>query len=179
RLRLPLPPRRRLPRRPPPQADRQAQPPPLQRGRPPRQLDHPRLTPAAPSRSPPGLTGLTGLPGLASSPARYGGNPDRRAEARVKVFLSSDMEGTAGVVDWEQCVGDGPQAATGRELLLAEVNAAIAGALAGGATEIVVNDSHSTMRNLPPAALAGPASSIPCRFKPLNRRHDPDASDGA
>ena len=28
----------------------------------------------------------------------------------MKVFLSSDMEGTAGVVDWEQCTGDGPQA---------------------------------------------------------------------
>src|SRR5580704_10063309 len=85
----------------------------------------------------------------------------------MKVFLSTDMEGTAGVVDWEQCVGDGPQAATGRELLLAEVNAAIAGALAGGATEIVVNDSHSTMRNLPPAALAGQASYISGSFKPL------------
>ena len=34
----------------------------------------------------------------------------------MKVFLSSDMEGTAGVVDWEQCVGDGPQAAAGRRL---------------------------------------------------------------
>jgi D-amino peptidase len=85
----------------------------------------------------------------------------------MKVFLSSDMEGTAGVVDWEQCVGDGPQAAAGRELLLAEVNAAIEGALAGGATEIVVNDSHSTMRNLPPAALAGQASYISGSFKPL------------
>ena len=29
----------------------------------------------------------------------------------MKVFLSTDMEGTAGVVAWEQCVGDGPQAA--------------------------------------------------------------------
>ena len=27
----------------------------------------------------------------------------------MKVFLSSDMEGTAGVVDWDQCVGDGPE----------------------------------------------------------------------
>jgi D-aminopeptidase len=26
----------------------------------------------------------------------------------MKVFLSTDMEGTAGVVAWEQCVGDGP-----------------------------------------------------------------------
>ncbi len=85
----------------------------------------------------------------------------------MKVFLSTDMEGTAGVVDWEQCVGDGPQAAAGRRLLLAEVNAAIEGALAGGATEIVVNDSHSTMRNLPPAELAGRASYISGSHKPL------------
>src|ERR1700735_4779234 len=77
------------------------------------------------------------------------------------------MEGTAGIVDWEQCVGDGPRAAAGRRLLLDEVNAAIEGALAGGATEIVVNDSHSTMRNLPPAALAGGASYISGSYKPL------------
>jgi len=85
----------------------------------------------------------------------------------MKVFLSSDMEGTAGVVDWAQCVGDGPEAAAGRRLLLAEVNAAIEGALAGGATEIVVNDSHSTMRNLPADALAGGASYISGSHKPL------------
>jgi D-amino peptidase len=85
----------------------------------------------------------------------------------LKVFLSSDMEGTAGVVDWDQCIGDGPEAAAGRKLLLAEVNAAIEGALAAGASEIVVNDSHSTMRNLPPAELAGQASYISGSHKPL------------
>ena len=85
----------------------------------------------------------------------------------MKVFLSSDMEGTAGVVDWQQCVGDGPEAAAGRALLLAEVNAAIEGAVAGGAAEIVVNDSHSTMRNLPADALAGGASYISGSHKPL------------
>ena len=85
----------------------------------------------------------------------------------MKVFLSSDMEGTAGVVDWAQCVGDGPEAVAGRALLLAEVNAAIEGALAGGATEIVVNDSHSTMRNLPADQLAGGASYISGSHKPL------------
>jgi D-aminopeptidase len=44
---------------------------------------------------------------------------DRAAaeEASMKIFLSSDMEGTAGVVDWEQCIGDGPQAVAGRRLL--------------------------------------------------------------
>jgi D-amino peptidase len=94
----------------------------------------------------------------------------------MKVFLSTDMEGTAGVVDWEQCVGDGPQAAAGRRLLLNEVNAAIEGALAGGATEIVVNDSHSTMRNLPAAELAGQASYISGSHKPLYMMQGLDAS---
>jgi D-amino peptidase len=94
----------------------------------------------------------------------------------MKVFLSSDMEGTAGVVDWRQCVGDGPEAAAGRALLLAEVNAAIEGAVAGGATEIVVNDSHSTMRNLPADALAGGASYISGSHKPLYMMQGLDGS---
>ena len=94
----------------------------------------------------------------------------------MKVFLSSDMEGTAGVVDWAQCVGDGPEAVAGRRLLLAEVNAAIEGAVAGGATEIVVNDSHSTMRNLPPDALAGQASYISGSHKPLYMMQGLDGS---
>ena len=94
----------------------------------------------------------------------------------MKVFLSSDMEGTAGVVAWEQCVGDGPEAAAGRELLLAEVNAAIEGAVSGGAIEIVVNDSHSTMRNLPPASLSGGASYISGSHKPLYMMQGLDAS---
>jgi D-amino peptidase len=87
--------------------------------------------------------------------------------AVMKVFLSTDMEGTAGVVDWDQCAGDGPEAAAGRRLLLAEVNAAIEGAVEGGATQIVVNDSHSVMRNLPPDELAGEASYISGSHKPL------------
>jgi D-amino peptidase len=85
----------------------------------------------------------------------------------MKVYLSTDMEGTAGIVDWAQCVGDGPEAAAGRELLLAEVNAAIDGALAGGATEVVVNDSHSVMRNLGPERLHGRATYISGSHKPL------------
>src|SRR5262249_39597554 len=51
--------------------------------------------------------------------------------------------------------------------LLAEVNAAIEGAVAGGATEIVVNDSHANMRNLPPGQLLGGASYISGSHKPL------------
>lgn len=85
----------------------------------------------------------------------------------MKVFISSDMEGTAGIVDWEQCAGDGPEAVAGRRLLLAEVNAAVEGAVEGGASEVVVNDSHSAMRNLPPADLAAGASYISGSHKPL------------
>jgi D-amino peptidase len=94
----------------------------------------------------------------------------------MKVFLSSDMEGTAGIVDWEQCIGDGPQAAAGRALLLDEVNAAIEGAVDGGATEIVLNDSHASMRNMPPGALAGQASYISGSHKPLYMMQGLDAS---
>jgi D-amino peptidase len=94
----------------------------------------------------------------------------------MKLFLSTDMEGTAGIVDWAQCVGDGPEAAAGRELLLGEVNAAIDGALAAGATEIVINDSHSVMRNLAPSALHGRASYIAGRHKPLYMMEGLDSS---
>jgi D-amino peptidase len=104
---------------------------------------------------------------------------DPGEKAQMKVFLSSDMEGTAGVVDWEQCVGDGPQAAAGRRLLLAEVNAAIGGALEGGASQIVVNDSHSTMRNLPADEIAGGASYISGSHKPLYMMQGLDDSFGA
>lgn len=84
----------------------------------------------------------------------------------MKVFISVDMEGVAGIVAWEQCVAGGDDYALGRELLLGEVNAAIDGAVAAGATEICVNDAHSQMRNLPPAALVGRASYLSGRFKP-------------
>jgi D-amino peptidase len=84
----------------------------------------------------------------------------------VKIFISVDLEGVAGIADWEQCIAGGDDYALGRELALGEVNAAIEGARAAGAEEIVVNDAHSVMRNLPPAALAGRASYLSGRFKP-------------
>lgn len=83
----------------------------------------------------------------------------------MKVYLSSDMEGTAGIVDWRQC-RPGPEYDHGRALLLAEVNAAIDGAVAAGATEILVNDSHGTMQNLPADRLAGGAAYLAGSRKP-------------
>ena len=76
----------------------------------------------------------------------------------MKVFISFDMEGVAGIVDWSQCIPPGQPYEEGRRLLLGEVNAAIDGALAAGATEIVCNDSHGAMNNLDPELLHGQAT---------------------
>jgi D-amino peptidase len=97
----------------------------------------------------------------------------------VKVFVSVDLEGVAGIVDWDQCVAGGGDYELGRRLLLGEVNAAIEGALAAGATEVVVNDAHSVMRNLPPEGLAGRASYLSGRHKPLYMMQGLDPSYGA
>jgi D-amino peptidase len=85
----------------------------------------------------------------------------------VKVFISFDMEGVAGIVDWSQCIAPGQPYEEGRRLLLGEVNAAIDGALEAGASEIVCNDSHGAMNNLDPAQLHGRASYVAGRHKPL------------
>ncbi|MCW2794298.1 MAG: peptidase D-aminopeptidase [Nocardioides sp.] len=85
----------------------------------------------------------------------------------MKVFISSDMEGTTGVVDWSQVTAGQPDYDYYRTLLLEEVNAAIEGALSAGATGFLVNDSHSKMQNLRPDALAGNARYLSGRHKPL------------
>jgi D-amino peptidase len=70
----------------------------------------------------------------------------------VRVYISVDMEGVAGVVHESQTDPTNPASATEyarcRRLMTAEANAAIEGALAAGATRVVVNDSHWFMRNL-------------------------------
>jgi D-amino peptidase len=97
----------------------------------------------------------------------------------VKVFISLDLEGVAGIVDWAQCVPGGEDYAIGRALALGEVNAAIEGARTAGATHILVNDAHSVMRNLPPDALAGRAAYLSGRFKPRYMMQGLDGSYGA
>jgi D-amino peptidase len=95
---------------------------------------------------------------------------------RVKVFISVDLEGVAGIVDWAQCLATGEDYPLGRELALGEVNAAIDGAVAAGATRILVNDAHSVMRNLPPEALQARAEYLSGRFKPLYMMQGLDAT---
>src|SRR5438270_12743777 len=61
---------------------------------------------------------------------------------RVKVHVISDMEGVAGIVKFEQTTGGHQMYEEGRRLDTEEINAAVRGARAGGATEIVVMDCH-------------------------------------
>jgi hypothetical protein len=66
----------------------------------------------------------------------------------VKILISADMEGATGVTwpadvkpgteQWQRC----------RRMFNSDVNAAIAGFCAGGATQVLVNEAHATMRNL-------------------------------
>lgn len=66
----------------------------------------------------------------------------------MKVFLSADMEGTAGIACWPETERDKPEYPEFQQLMTAEVLAACEGALAAGATAIVVKDAHHTGRNL-------------------------------
>lgn len=66
----------------------------------------------------------------------------------VKVFISVDMEGISGVVHWNQTSYGKEDYERFRRLMTQEANAAIEGAFSGGASEVLVNDSHGSMRNI-------------------------------
>ncbi len=60
----------------------------------------------------------------------------------MKVLIMSDMEGVSGIVAWSQVNGGAPMYEEGRRLYTEEINAAVRGARAAGAEEIVVVDCH-------------------------------------
>jgi D-amino peptidase len=67
----------------------------------------------------------------------------------MNLYISCDMEGTAGVSSWKQCdPSDVTEYPTFRRYMTREVAAAIAGARDGGAHDVVVNDAHWSMHNL-------------------------------
>ena len=66
----------------------------------------------------------------------------------MKILIAADMEGITGVLHWEQVDPAHPEYARFRQLMTGDVNAAIRGAFAGGATSVSVTDGHNTGRNL-------------------------------
>ena len=70
-------------------------------------------------------------------------NPRTYTQSKVmRVLIMTDMEGVSGIVVWEQVNGGAPMYEEGRRLYTEEINAAVRGAKAAGATEIVVVDCH-------------------------------------
>ena len=78
----------------------------------------------------------------------------------MKIFISADIEGVAGVVIPAHGQPGNPEYERARRLMTTEVNAAIAGAFDGGATEVLVNDSHGPQMNLIPEQLDARAEVI-------------------
>jgi D-amino peptidase len=71
----------------------------------------------------------------------------------VRVYLSVDMEGVAGISHSRPTQRGDAGYERAAELMLGEANAAIVGAFAGGASELTLNDSHGQMYNLAPEQL--------------------------
>ncbi len=94
---------------------------------------------AAPATVAAALLGLTAL-GAGAAPAL--------AQDGLKVHISVDMEGVVGAVTSEQLGPGGFEYQRFREFMTSEALAAIDAARAGGATEIVVADSHGNGQNL-------------------------------
>lgn len=78
----------------------------------------------------------------------------------MRVYISCDMEGVAGVNDWDYAMRDKMDYQHGRKLMIGECNAAVEGALDAGAKKIVVNDSHNGMINLLPEEMHPEAELI-------------------
>jgi D-amino peptidase len=83
----------------------------------------------------------------------------------MKILISADMEGATGVTwpadvepgteQWQRC----------RAMFTSDVNAAVAGLFDGGATEVLINEAHSTMRNLLLESLDERAAMLTGRHK--------------
>jgi D-amino peptidase len=85
----------------------------------------------------------------------------------MKILISADMEGATGVTwpadvepgteQWQRC----------RAMFTSDVNAAVAGFFNGGATEVLINEAHATMRNLLLESLDERAAMLTGRHKDL------------
>jgi D-amino peptidase len=108
------------------------------------------------------LSALSAAPSLAQQP--------------LKVFISVDMEGIAGVVTDQQLGTTGFEYGRFREFMTAEAVAAIEGARAAGATEIVVADSHGSMQNLLIERLPSDVLLVRGTDRPLGMMHGIDST---
>ncbi|MBO9429646.1 M55 family metallopeptidase [Sulfitobacter sp. R18_1] len=86
----------------------------------------------------------------------------------MKIFISVDIEGIAGVSEQLQGQRGNPEYEVARRLMTQEANAAIAGAFDGGATSVTVADSHGPMRNMIAEELDYRAELVSGKPRPLS-----------
>ncbi len=101
------------------------------------------------------------------------------AQRPLKVFLSADMEGVAGIVAMDQLGPPGPDYEWARHLMTAEVNTAIAAAFDAGATDVLINDGHGSHTNIHADEMDQRASLITGTPAPLGMAEGIDSSFGA
>jgi D-amino peptidase len=94
----------------------------------------------------------------------------------MKIYVSADMEGVSGITHPAQCRPNHPDYGRFRRLMTEEVNAAVAGAVEAGATEVLVNDGHLTMTNVTIEDLHPAASLISGTNKLLGQMEGIDES---
>lgn len=94
--------------------------------------------------------------------------PSALTPSGLSVFISADMEGISGIVDNEYTSPGKSDYGRARQLMTEDVNAAVAGAVTGGATSVIVNDSHGPMRNILIEELHPTARLISGSPKPLS-----------
>lgn len=100
----------------------------------------------------------------------------------MKLYVSSDMEGVAGVTAWQQVDArtPHPEYVAYRRYYTQEVCAAIDGARDAGATDVLVNDSHGPMYNLLLDELPADVRVVFGNRKPLSMVQESDRGfDGA
>ena len=85
----------------------------------------------------------------------------------MRVYISADMEGTSGITGPDDVSPGKPAYERFRKLLTKDVNAAIEGAIKGGASQILVNEAHNGMRNILIEELNPKAEMISGFTKPL------------
>lgn len=75
-----------------------------------------------------------------------------------KIFISADIEGTCGIVSWNETEKSHSDYAPFAQRMTGEVNAACLGAIAGGAEHILVKDAHDSAANIDAERLPSCAS---------------------
>ncbi|HKS44944.1 MAG TPA: M55 family metallopeptidase [Amycolatopsis sp.] len=86
----------------------------------------------------------------------------------MRILVSADMEGATGVTWTDDVVPGTEQWQRFRRLFTGDVNATVAGLYAGGATDVLVNEAHSSQRNLLLEDLDPRARMLTGRHKPLS-----------